>query len=146
MFIHVKLNKIAILLFYSARNYPVLKKKKKNINFHKSSIKNRIYYSSIKHYIIIYYSTNTHNVQYNPSLTSINNFNSRSISVRSKNKTVNKDNVIRMTLYRGQPIEYRSIINVLRHSATYSIANVKTLEKKKAKRKKWKACPLEWRK
>lgn len=40
-----------------------------------------------------------------------------------------------MTLYRGQPIEYRSIINELRHSATYSIANVKTLEKKKKRKK-----------
>lgn len=41
-----------------------------------------------------------------------------------------------MTLYRGQPIEYRSIINELRHSATYSIANVKTLEKKKKKKER----------
>lgn len=76
-----------------------------------------------------------YNIIHHWLLSTDNNFNSRSISVRSKNKTVNKDNVIRMTLYRGQPIEYRSIINVLRHSATYSIANVKTLGKRKNKTK-----------
>lgn len=36
-----------------------------------------------------------------------------------------------MTLYRGQPIEFRSIINELRQSAAYlSVANVKTKKKK----------------